>query len=221
MRMYRTAGSVAALLVLATTTLTGQAGVGLAVHAGTLGLGADLATSVTRGVGLRVGGNFMPVDFDVTESDINFTIDLPSPQFTAILDLVTPIGFRVSAGALYTSSNIEVTGNLNAPVDVGGTIYTPTQIGNLRGVFVTNDLSPYVGIGWGNPGRSRVGFFLDLGVAFQGSPEVQLSADGTVSSSPLFQSNLRTEEQNIQNDLDPFQYYPVISIGLSFRLGLL
>ena len=61
-----------------------------------------------------------------------------------------------------------------------------------------------------------VGFAVDLGVAFQGEPDVQLSASGPIASLPQFQADLAQEEQNIQEDAKPFRFYPVLSLALVF-----
>ena len=52
---------------------------------------------------------------------------------------------------------------------------------------------------------------------FQGSPTANLSATGPIASDPGFQADLAKEENNLQDDLDNFEYYPVISIGFNYR----
>ncbi len=64
-----------------------------------------------------------------------------------------------------------------------------------------------------------LGFFLDLGVALHGTPEVSAMADGPVALLPGFQDDLDQEVRNLQEDLDPFIVYPILSVGVSFRLG--
>lgn len=80
-------------------------------------------------------------------------------------------------------------------------------------------MAPYVGIGWGNAfGRSRRwGFVTDLGVAFTGSPDVALSATGTLASDPGFRADLAREEADLEDDLEDFKIYPVFSANLYFR----
>ena len=60
------------------------------------------------------------------------------------------------------------------------------------------------------------GFFLDAGVAFHGTPEVELSATGPIASDPTFQSDLRLEESDIDDDASSVKVYLVLSLG--FRL---
>jgi hypothetical protein len=52
---------------------------------------------------------------------------------------------------------------------------------------------------------------------FQGVPSISLSADGTKSGDPTFQSDLGKEEDNVQSEARKFQFYPVISAGVSYQ----
>ena len=193
-----------------------QTRAGIVAHAGTMGLGADVAISPAPKVGLRAGGNFMPVEPSFTVSDIDFTLALQSPQFTAMVDLYPVGGFRLSGGLRYTSSNIELTGDYTGTIDIGGTTYSGTQVGTLTGVIEVRDLAPYVGIGFGNPTGSKLGFFFELGAAYQGAPTVTLHASGTAASLPAFQADLAQERQDIEDDLGVyFKFYPVLTLGFS------
>lgn len=192
---------------------------GLAFHVGTTGLGADLSVLVAPRVAIRAGASVFPFDLSITASDVEYTISPPSPQFLAVLDLSPGGAFRVSAGMLIASRDFEIDAKLTQPVEIGGTFYRPDQIGSLTGTFDTRGVSPYLGIGFGMPARSRVSFFLDLGVAFHGTPRVSASADGPVASLPQFQQDLDREVENIQNDVDPFKVFPIVSVGVVVGLG--
>ncbi len=202
-------------LVLIPSRVHAQAGI--AIHVGTLGVGADIATSFGSRIGLRSGFNFFPTDVDRTVSGIPYQIDFASPTFTAMLDLYLGGAFRVSGGAIYTTDDIILAGEITAPIIINTTSYTPAQVGTLTGTIVTNELSPYAGIGLGNPARSKFGFFLDLGVAFHGTPAFTLTAvGGSASGTQPFESDVDAEELSIQNDLSRyFKVYPVATIGFS------
>ncbi len=189
---------------------------GIAIHVGTLGVGADIATSFGSRIGLRSGFNFFPTDVDRTVSGVPYQIDFASPTFTAMLDLYLGGAFRVSGGAIYTTDDIVLAGEITAPVALNLTTYSAAQVGTLTGTIVTNELSPYVGIGLGNPGRSKFGFFLDLGVAFHGTPVFTLTATGgSANSSPQFQADLAAEELSLQQDISKITVFPVATIGFS------
>ena len=191
-------------------------GAGIAFHVGTLGVGADIAAAFGSHVGLRSGFNFFPTDIDITVSDIPYQIDFASPTFTFVLDLYLVGPLRLSGGGVFSPDDIVLAGEITGPVDINGTVYTPAQIGTLTGTIFTNELSPYAGIGLGNPGRSKFGFFLDLGVAFHGTPGFTLTAVGGSANNLLqFQSDLAAEEQSVLADLSNIIVYPVVAMGFS------
>jgi hypothetical protein len=119
----------------------------------------------------------------------------------------------LSGGLRYSSSNIVLTGDVTQTVDLGGTSYS---LDSLAGTIVTPDIAPYVGIGFGNPAASRFGFFLDLGVAYQGEPELDLEAFGNATTLPGFDADLQAETVEVEDALKKyFKFYPVISLGFS------
>ncbi len=189
---------------------------GIAIHVGTLGVGIDIATSFGSRIGLRSGFNFFPTDIDATVSDVPYQIDLASPTFTVMLDLYLAGPLRVSGGVLFTTDDLVLASEITGYVDINGSSYSPAEVGRLTGTIVTRELSPYAGIGLGNPGRSRFGFFLDLGVGFHGTPVFTLTAvGGSANSSPQFQADLDAEELSIQQDISKITVFPVATIGFS------
>ena len=91
-------------------------------------------------------------------------------------------------------------------------------MGALTAAIDFNTLSPYIGIGWGNPLRqdSRWTFAFDLGLLYQGSPKVDLTATNPGVLTAL-NADLIVEEANVSQSLRSFKYYPVISLGVSYN----
>jgi hypothetical protein len=200
--------------IVASTAVNAQ-GVAVVGRIGTLGIGADVSLGLTPQIAVRAGASFQPLEPSRTFDEIDFTLDLSSPNYVALVDF-SPVGaFRLTGGMVYFGSDHELRGDLNQDVQIGNQSYTPQQVGTLTGVFETKQLAPYLGIGFGRlGGRRGLGFGIDLGVAFQGEPDVQLSATGPIASQPAFQTNLAIEEQNIQEDAKYFRFYPVIALAL-------
>ena len=195
-----------------------SAQVGFTANAGTLGVGADVAVSLSPMFGVRGRASFQPWEPTYTVDEVEVTAQMQSPNFSAFLDF-TPFGtsIRLVGGVVRFGSNIEVVGVPLEPVDVNGVTYEPSQIGTLTGVILTKEVAPYAGIGFGNP-MGRFGLVVDLGVAFQGRPELQVSADGPFANDPQFESNLNVEVQQAEEDLESFRFFPVISLGLSIGM---
>ena len=226
--MRKTFAVTAGILLLATVPTAAQVpvglpgpprlGIGIAPHIGTLGIGVDIAVGGAGPLAVRAGANVLPFDISLTEADIEYSISPPSTHFTLLVDLATPVGFRATAGLLFSPSDIEATGQLVGTTTIGNVVYTSAEIGTLSGAIIHKDVAPYLGIGWGKPASSRLGFFLDLGVAFHGTPSVTLNADGLLRSDPTFLAELETERAEFEDEISWLAVYPVISLGFSIGI---
>jgi hypothetical protein len=214
---------LAAFCFLSWTALSAEADSGrlaLAARSGTLGLGGDLMVNVLSDVNVRFGVGFFNLDFDGQVEDVDYDFDLDLLTFPLVADWYPfENKFHVSAGIVLNQSEADVCGRYDGTLEIGDETYTSDEIGTLSGNVSFRDVAPYVGIGWGNAfGKARRwGFVTDLGVAFIGSPNVALSATGTLADDPDFRANLAREEEDLQDDADKFEIYPVLSANLYFR----
>lgn len=213
----------ARLLALSGLLVTGSAaadGFALGVKAGTLGAGVEGTFGISPRVNLRLGANSYTYSYEETASGIEYDADLDLKSGALLLDWHPFKGvFRLSAGYMYNKNALQLRATPTEDQEIGGTTFTPQQIGTLTGDMTFKKGAPYVGFGWGNAARGwGLGFSLEIGAMFQGSPEVALASEGgTESNNAAFQQRLREEEQEIEDDLEEFKVYPVISLGLSFR----
>jgi hypothetical protein len=210
----------AMVLVLGTTAAQVLAGgVATGVKIGTLGIGADVTVGLHERLNLRVNGNYLNFGYDDTIDDIDFELDLDFKSAIGMLDW-HPFanGFRISAGAIYNGNQIELTATPTEPEKIGDNEYPPELIGDLEGELEFENVAPYVGIGFGHAvgENQRLSFIFDLGVIFQ-SYEVSLDATGPAAQLPQFQQDLQREEDDIQEDLDGFKIYPVLSFGIAYK----
>lgn len=219
-RTFAGCALVTLLLASASAPATAQIGFGVGLQASTMGAGGLVALGSDQ-VTLRASGNILPFDIEMEASDVDYDISLPSPQFLATVDWYPGgSGFRLGGGVMISSEDLEIEARLSEAVEIGGRSYLPEQIGSLFGTAENRTVAPYVGLGFGNPTTGgRVGFLLDLGVAFHGEPTVTLTAEeGTLSASPELRDDLAREAAEIEDDLAVARFYPVLSIGLSIRL---
>ncbi len=195
-------------------------GLAISGKVGTLGLGGELTTGITSNINTRVGINALDLDFEAEPDNIEYDVGLDLYSFSALLDWhVFNDSFRVSGGLLVNKNELDVYARPTTPQEIGGTSYTPAEMGTLSGDVDFKDIAPYVGIGWGNAlDRSqRWGFTCDFGVAYTRSPHVSLSANGLLASDPAFQAALAREKDDIEDELKAFKFYPVISLGFFYR----
>lgn len=216
--MRRIAWIAITVLMTATPSL---AGIGVTVKGGTLGVGVEGTLGLIPLVNLRGGLNALNLSRDLTAGDIDYDADLELLSGHVLADL-HPIpfrGFRVSGGLLYNANGLTMESeSISTSIEVGGQTYQVSDVGTLVSEVDFNTTVPYLGIGWGNAAANRFVFAVDIGVVFQGSPQVTSRATGPISSDPAFQQELRRETQELEDDVAWFKYYPVLSIGFGFKI---
>ncbi len=211
------------IFVLMGTSLALQAQperLAIAGRSGTLGLGGELVVKVLPNANVRLGAGYMNLGLNGEISDIKYDFSLDLLTFPITVDwypFQNP--FHISGGIVLNQTEVGLDGRYSGTLQIGDTTYSADEIGTLSGDLTFDKVAPYIGIGWGNAfGKSkRWGFISDLGVAYTGSPNVALSATGTLASNPTFQGNLAREEADMQGDVDEYKFYPVLSTSLYFR----
>lgn len=188
----------------------------------TLGVGADLSMQVAPSLNARLGIQGFSYDTDGTESGVDYDVDLKLFSGLMTADWFPfQNGFRISAGLMANGNELDMDGRPRAgsTYEINGTSYNAAGVGSLHGNVDFNSVAPYLGIGWGNPfgPGGNWSFNCDLGVVFQGSPDVSLTADGPLASDPTFQANLEAERRDLENELDKYKYYPLVSLGVTYR----
>ena len=209
------------IAILLLTTGPSQAGIGVTVKGGTLGIGVEGTLGLIPLLNLRGGLNLLNITRSISAGDIDYDgdLELKSAHFVADLHPIPFRGFRLSGGLLYNANGLTMTSeSISDSIEVGDQTYQVSDVGNLVGQVDFNTTVPYVGIGWGNAAASRFVVAVDLGVMFQGSPEVTSRATGPISTDAAFQQELRQETQQLEDDIAWFKYYPVVSIGFGFKI---
>ena len=190
----------------------------LGVKAGTLGLGVEGTWRPLPWFDLRGGVNSFEYDHDGTEAGIDYdaTLDLQSWYGTANFRMpLSP--FRVTAGVFNNGNELRLVSRETGAVDVGGTVFTSDEVGTMRGLTTFEDVAPYAGIGFDFGLFGKVGLNLDLGVMYQGEPEIALFSDGLLADDPAFQDALESERGQLQDEVDRYKLYPVASLTFNVR----
>jgi hypothetical protein len=205
-----------------TATVKQSAGIGVTTRVGTLGIGVDVAKSVTPQLNGRVGFNFGNISSNRTDSGINYDaqLNLSSVQLFGDYYPFSSSGFRVTGGLLAQNNRFGVTSKPSATgtYTIANTVYQTSDVGTLTGEYkYANSIAPYIGIGIGKSSSEGLGFNADLGVMFTGSPQVSLSAsNSTFNNNAITRAQLDNQARQTENDLKGFNVYPVLSIGLSY-----
>lgn len=210
---------LALLLALAAGSASAEMGVGL--RAGTTGIGADYGYKLTDSISARIGYSAYNYSTDVTQTDVKYNAKLKLSNFSALADWNIIGGFRLTGGLVGQGNKIDIDGTPSGGTyTINGTVYQASELGTLNGrIKAGNSVSPYLGIGYGTVAGAGVNFYADLGVMYQGSPKVNLSA--TCSSSlpsaqcSQLQSDVAAEQDKLKNDIKAFKWYPVLSVGVT------
>jgi hypothetical protein len=186
----------------------------------TLGLGVEAGLRLNELVGVRLGGNWLQFGFDRQIEEVDYEADATLGSIGTILDL-HPFGggFRVSGGARLNFNQADLTGRGEGTIEIDGQVFDAAEAGTIDGDVEFDTFAPYLGIGYGGSllgGALALTF--DLGVLYQGSPDVSLTANaGSLADDPTFQAALANEEQDVEDDLEDFTLYPVIGLAATYR----
>jgi hypothetical protein len=217
-----------ACLIAPATSRAAPPDFAVAVRAGTPGLGLDLDLGLSPSFGMRVGFAGFNVNHTVNTSDVNYDGRLKLRTVTGLLDWYVFQGaFHLTAGVAGNGTKLDVVGQPNqGSYTINGTTYSSSQLGSLSGQLkFGNSVSPYVGLGWGNPAgeNSRIHFLFDVGAIYGGTPSVALTAQcgpaapsGSAQCNEI-QSNVAAEEQKLVSKADILRWYPVVSLGIAVR----
>lgn len=186
----------------------------------TLGIGLDAGLRLSETFGLRFGGNWLNLSFDRTVDDVDYDADATLASLGALVD-VHPFegGFRLTGGLRFNFNQAELTGRPNDDVTIGDQTFAASDVGVLEGDVSFDPVAPYLGLGYGATlleGALTIGF--DLGVMYQGRADVDLDAEGGVlEGDPVLEANLQEEEDDIEDDLADYQFYPVVGLAVIYR----
>lgn len=190
---------------------------------GTTGLSGNVQFALNRQFIIRGGYNYLAFDMDdQSYDDISYDTELDFNTIGGFVD-VHPFanGFTVTAGVFQGDKELTFNAMPTNNVEIGDQTFTPQEVGMLSGTATMEETAGYLGLGYDNAlyGSGRWSFFLRGGVMFAGSPQIDLTASGgTLSDNPDFQTELEEEERNVQADVDDYDLYPVVSVGISAKL---
>jgi hypothetical protein len=204
---------------------------------GFAGFGIDLATPLAQRVNLRIGGSAFQYSGSYNVDGITFDGEVKFRSGTLSLDWF-PFnnGFRISPGVtLYNGNNLNAA--LSVPAGQSFDLGDDTYVAGPGGVYGTGSLSfgkrtaPSLTVGFGNMiPRSGRHFSVPFEVGFQyiGDPLLNLNLAGTacdpsgcgdLATDSTSQADLQQELSEINSDIRPLRFYPIISLGLAYRFG--
>lgn len=188
---------------------------------GTMGGAIEGQVQINEYFQLRAGANYLAFDEDIDVDEITYDGELDFSGFGAFVD-VHPFrnSFFITGGAYAGGKSIDLTASSTVPVEIGGVIFTPAEYGRLEGDVSFDDVAPFVGVGFDTTfeGSGHWGFSIVAGAAMFGSGDVTLEAvGGSLSNDPILQAQLQNEIADIEQEIEDYELWPVVQLGLSYR----
>lgn len=219
---------IAGALALASVTPAGiaaQTSFGIGAHVGLNGYGAEAALGIGNNFDIRGGISFAPDTHFLTKlipsdiSGVEYDINIPTTTIRAGVDLHILGPLKLIGGVMYRTEDLGASATVTEPVELGGTLYN--EPGTLSATLDQNNLMPYAGIGFGHLARPGFGVYLDIGLAYSGDAEVDISASGDLGGAPGIEAALQQEADDFLADTPALlkKLYPILEFGVKIGFG--
>ena len=218
MHNLRRKAGLCALALLAAGAANADNDFGVGVKAGTLGLGLEASWQPLPYLDVRVGANAYDYDETGSQAGVPYDATLALDNYYVTGNLHFPLSpMRITAGVYSNGNELQMRNDDVADLDIGGVTYPGAGIGTLTSVTSFGSTAPYLGIGFDFTLLDKLGLNLDLGVLWQGEPEVTLNADGLLALDPGFLADLEAERVELEDEMKDFKAWPVVSLGLVYK----
>lgn len=194
---------------------------------GTLGLGLDAGYHFNKMFTLRGNINYMDLDKDnlVKVDDFDYNAGIENFTFGVLLDWHPFAGnFRVSGGLYYRDLDVSLKAKAkgNKTYEIGDYTFNAGELGEVKGKAEWDKFAPYLGIGYGSTASEDSGFSFDfdLGLMYMSGVDINYKV---YTNQALAQweaegkKHIDKEIKKIENDVDDFKVYPVVSVGFTYR----
>ena len=216
--------SLIAAALAATSLFTASAHaaspVDIGLTAGTLGYGPQIGiVIVPNKYDVRVNLGMFNYNYNTTSNGVYYNGHLKLQNLGVMGDWHPfESSFRVTGGVFYNDNKFDLTGqSTGGNYTFNGNTYTAAQVGTATANVDFNKVAPYIGIGWGdNSETAGFHFTSDIGVMYQGKPNATLTATGAATNAALA-ADVAAAQTTLQNDLNGFQWYPVVQVGANYR----
>ncbi len=123
--------------------------------------------------------------------------------------------FRLTGGfSCDVKQNYRVAFSTSSGLDLGGLLISSDDFGNINMGIKWNTFRPYLGLGFGRSiMKKSLGVGFDMGVAYMGSPKLELLYEGFLETTTIDQ-----EIKKVEANMQGYSFYPYLSIQLKYNL---
>ncbi len=204
------------------------------VVASTEGAGIEVGFPVAPWLRARLGATGYDHDEDFTAGDIRYNGEAELRWGSLITDFSPGGGaFHLSVGLVVNDHEINGVADIQtlaedqfgsqAVQDILDLLPPGFAPGFVRAKATFDEVSPYAGLGFRSAKSSGLGFAFDLGVIYLGKAEVTITVDSDIpfnlipNGEALLAAYLDDQEQQIEEDIEDYKYYPVARFSLFYR----
>jgi hypothetical protein len=205
--------------------------------ASTLGAGADVSAGLGRHVALRGSVNALEFNYPFSIDGVTYDSQFYLRSGGLSLDWF-PIrgGIRISPGVLYVKNNLSAISSVppGKYFELGSQGFINSVDDPLNGtasVVFPRQIAPMLTIGFESllPGKGegrRLSFPMEIGVAYTGAAKIDVTLNGTActyqgcftfAENAEAQDSLRAEIVKLNNRLESYPVYPILSLGMAYR----
>ena len=194
----------------------------VAIHGGLIGYGLEYAYNVNKNLNVRLGANYftlsgVSIPYTLDERDVDILMGADALDIDLLLEYLPfdRSSFKLVGGLAYiNNTGGDATIMLKDGLSYGEIPLQPEDVGEIGIQMQYAGLAPYVGLGFGRAvPKGRVGFAIELGGYYVGSPDVTLTA------TELFEPTANeTEEAKLEEALSSLQWLPNLKFKLAVRL---
>ncbi len=205
---------------------------------GVEGIGFDVGTPLCRFANLRAGAQFFDHSLNPNADGLHTVGDLTLQNVQVSVDLFPfkRSSFHVSPGMTVHNDNhlfsvISVPGGASFSLGDADYVSDPSQpIYGLSRFRLGGTYAPRLTVGWGNmlpKSGSKFSVPFEVGFQYISSPSLDLHLGGNVCDNTGCgdinandgPQNLASEVQMLNHDIAGLRFYPIVSVGLSYKIG--
>jgi hypothetical protein len=189
----------------------------LGLSLSTTGIGINAINNFSKGFDVRFNASFMGYSYNLNK----LTPDLQGKARARIgsigcyLDYYPLAFLYITGGVAYNLCSVSLKGQLTDSVEIGDVIIEPLDIGIIKATIEPGwKINPYLGIGANFRLKGNYSIGIETGLFYMRPPDVTLNATGMLEPTAS-----KEQELLMEKNISPIDFYPNISILLTYRLN--
>jgi len=191
------------------------------VNMGSLGIGANLSLPLGSDASLRANINKFKYNLNKKYKKVSFKGNLNLLNAGLLIDYFPANNFfRLSVGGYLNKNKVSGTSKFSKSitVKVHNVKRKITDRVKIESEVKFNNISPYVGVGWGNNIQKKGwNTTLDIGMMYQGLPKITFDTSSKYAiTKDRLKKDIKREKARLKRFANKYKFYPVLVVGISY-----